>query len=287
MPHSPRVNLVDLLGCRARLSIQRLGSAGASRAGDASQGADVVLLPRAEVPAGAAVGDELDVLLHLDSEDRPIATTRAPKLERGEVAFLEVTAVTRVGAFVDWGLGKELLVPHAEQTSDLRVGERHAIGLFLDRTARLAGTMRVAEMLRDTAEFSVGEWVLGEAWRRDPDIGTFVIVERAFVGLVPGSEPHTLARGQAVRLRVATVHPDGKIVLSLRAKASEAMADDAAVVLAELTREGAPPGSEADGADLIRARYGLSKKAFKRAVGRLLKERKLHVDAEGRLVVRR
>jgi hypothetical protein len=284
------MSVVDRLGCRARLPIRRLGSAGASLAvdpRDTSARAEIVLLPRAEVPAGAAVGDEIDVFVHLDSEDRPIATTRTPKLERGEVAFLEVTAQTRVGAFVDWGLGKELLVPHAEQTRDVRVGERHAIGLFVDRTGRLAGTMRVAELLRDTAEFEVGEWVLGEAWRRDPDIGTFVIVERAFVGLVPASEPHALARGQATRLRVATVHPDGKIVLSLRAKASEAMADDAAVVLAELTRPGAPPGSEADDAALIRARYGLSKKAFKRAVGRLLKERKLDVDAQGRLVVRR
>src|SRR3954471_12099736 len=157
-----------LLGRVAQLSIRRFASPGAYLAvdpSDRSERAETILLPGAEIPEGAEEGDELAVFVHLDSEDRPIATTRAPKLELGEVRFLEVSDVTSFGAFVDWGLPKELLVPHKEQTRDLHRGDFHAIGLFLDDTGRLAGTMRVSEMLREKGEFDLDEWVEGEAWR--------------------------------------------------------------------------------------------------------------------------
>ena len=141
----------DLLGRQLTLSIRRFASPGAFLALDGqrpSPDEDSILLPNAEVPDDAVVGQKLEVFMYLDSEDRPVLTTRSPKLHLGEVAFLEVTDVTRIGAFVDWGLPKELLVPFSEQTRDMRVGERHAIGLYLDKSERLTGTMRIAEMLR-------------------------------------------------------------------------------------------------------------------------------------------
>ena len=176
----------DLLGRHATLTIRRFGSPGALLAVNADE---EVLLIGAEIPAGAKVGDEVTVFVYLDSEARPIATTRAAKLEVGEVAFLEVTSLTEYGAFVDVGVAKELLVPFAEQTADMHPGGRYAVGLYVDASGRLAGTMRVAEMLSTTrAEWKEDEWVEGEAWRNDPEIGLFVIVERAFVGLVPRTE---------------------------------------------------------------------------------------------------
>jgi len=274
----------DVLGRRLTLPIRRFGSPGAFLAVDERRD---VLLVGSEIPEDAVEGDEVDVFVHLDSEARPMATTRVAKLAMGEVAFLEVTELTRFGAFVDWGLAKELLVPFAEQTAELRAGARHPIGLYLDDTGRLAGTMRVAEMLdREEVEWRDDEWVLGEAWRNEPEVGLFVIVERAFVGLVPKSEPHALSRGEAARFRVAHVLPDGKIELSLRGRAHEELGNDAQRILDFLARPGAPKIGDRSSPDTIRGLLGLSKKAFKRATGRLLKERSVAIDADGFLRTR-
>lgn len=274
----------ELIGRRAKLTIRRFGSPGALLAVNANE---EVLLIGSEIPEGSKVGDEVDVFVYLDSEARPIATTRSAKLEIGEVAFLEVTEVTRFGAFVDWGVAKELLVPFAEQTADMRVGSRYAIGLYMDTSNRLAGTMRVAEMLdAERAEWREDEWVEGEAWRDDPEIGLFVIVERAFVGLVPRTEPHALSRGEAARFRVTNVLPDGKIELSLRGHAHEELANDGRKILELLARAGAPKVSDKSTPEEIRDAFGLSKKAFKRAVGRLLKDGAIAFDHAGTLVLR-
>lgn len=278
----------DLLGRTVTLAIRRIGSPGAFLSVDPSDvrpDAPTLLLPGRELPEGAAEGDDVRVFVHLDSEDRPIATTRSPKLELGEVRFLAVTDLTRFGAFVDWGLPKDLLVPHKEQTRELRVGDRHPIGLYLDDTGRLAGTMRVAEMLRDVADFSRDEWALGEAWRNEPELGVFVIVERSFVGLVPASEPTSLSRGQAARFRIASVLPDGKIELSLRGHAHEELENDAQRILATLARPGTPRVGDRSSPEQIRAVFGLSKKAFKRGTGRLLKQGAVQIDPEGFLVL--
>jgi len=272
----------DLLGRFATLEIRRFGSPGAFLAEKgAALDAPALLLLGPEIPKDAREGDEVAVFVTLDSEGRPLATTATPKVGLGEVAFLTVTACTDFGAFVDWGLPKELLVPFAEQTRKLCVGERQPIGLYVDNTGRLAGTMRVSELLDTSSAFMHGEWVEGEAWRDDPDIGLFVIVQRRFVGLVPRQEPHSLSRGQAARFRVTRVHSDGNIELSLRGHAHEEMADDAQKILQLLKRPGAPKLGDRSDPEQIRALFGLSKKAFKRAVGRLLKERLVDIDDQG------
>jgi predicted RNA-binding protein (virulence factor B family) len=138
----------------------------------------------------------------------------------------------------------------------------------------------------DEENWQQDEWVDGEAWRNDPEIGLFVIVERAFVGLVPIGEPHSLSRGEAARFRVSNVLPDGKIELSLRGHAHEELANDAKKILDVLTRPGGPKNiGDKSSPDEIRDVFGLSKKAFKRAVGRLLKERAVSIGEDGRLVV--
>jgi predicted RNA-binding protein (virulence factor B family) len=275
----------DLLGREATLRLARFGPPGAFFEVDPG-GGSLVLLPGAEVPEGAAVGDEVPLFLYLDSEDRPIATTRLPRITLGEAAFLRVTDVTKFGAFVEWGLAKDLLVPFAEQTRDVRVGDRHPGGLYLDDTGRLAGTMRVAEMLEEGGDFTLDEWVDGESWRFEPEIGTFVIVERRFVGMVPADEPHRLSRGEAARFRVTHVHPDGKIELSLRGHAHEEREADVARLVAYLARKTAAPIGDRSSPEAIRDAVGLSKKAFKRAAGALLKSGEARIDDEGFLVLR-
>lgn len=283
---------LDLLGKTVTLTLDRLVPPGAMLTVRApnddtplGKARDVVLLPNAEVPENAAPGETLDVFVTLDSDDRPVATLRAPLVELGEVAFLEVTDVTRIGAFVHWGPLKELLVPHAEQTQALAVGDRHPIGLYLDESGRLAGTMRVSEMLRDLGDFKVDEWVDGEAWRKQEGVGIFVIVERAFVGLLPAHEPNALKRGEAGRFRVSRVHEDGNIELSLRGHAHEEVVRDAEKILAYLTRGTGPKVGDATSPERLRDLFGLSKKAFKRAVGRLYKERAVVIDDSGYLAL--
>jgi predicted RNA-binding protein (virulence factor B family) len=279
-----------LLGRSARLSIQRIAAPGAFLAVPAEgsrEGAPTILLPGAEIPAGAEPGHELNVLVYLDSEGRPIATTRAPKLELDQVAFLRVTACTAFGAFVDWGLPKELLVPFAEQTKPVAVGQSHPFGLYVDSSGRLAGTMRVTEMLATQATgFELDDWVDGEAWRNTPEIGLFVIVQRKYVGLVPRSEPHALRRGDSARFRVSNLLEDGKMELSLRGHAHEEIAADSHKLLDVLGAPGAPRAGDRSSPEEIRRLFGLSKKAFKRAVGHLLKQRKIEIDAAGFVVVR-
>jgi predicted RNA-binding protein (virulence factor B family) len=277
-------SFAHLLGRFVELEIRRFGNAGAFLAEpDSGANAPTVLLLGAELEPGAKEGDCLRVFVYLDSEGRPLATTTEPKLALGEVAFLRVSALTSFGAFMDWGLPKELLVPLSEQTVELRVGDRQPIGLYVDEeTGRLTGTMRVTELLsKDARHFDQDQWVQGESWRRDPEIGVFVIVERTHVGLLPAHEPHSLRRGDSARFRVTNILPDGKMELSLRAPAHEQMADDAAHVLTCLKRPGAAPVGDRSSPEQIQAVFGLSKKAFKRAVGRLLKEGQVELSPEG------
>jgi predicted RNA-binding protein (virulence factor B family) len=272
-----------LLGRSCQLELKRITPSGAFLAEPESEPqAPTLLLLGPEIPQGAKPGDVLSVFVYLDSEDRPLATTAVPKLALGEVAFLRVSATTKFGAFVEWGLPKELLVPFSQQTRELDIGAREAIGLYLDDTGRLAGTMRVTEMLRTrTRVFKQDEWVEGEAWRWDPEIGLFVIVERSALGLVPRQDPHGLSRGQAAKFRITNVLPDGKLELSLRGFAHEELADDAERVLAVLRRPQPPQVGDKSDPDEVRDQFGLSKKAFKRAVGRLLKEQLVEIDAQG------
>jgi predicted RNA-binding protein (virulence factor B family) len=275
----------DILGRSVTLPLVRIGSPGAYLAidpGDTRPDAPGVLLLGPEIPEGAKIGDALDVFVALDSEGRPIATVRTPKVERDEVAFLRVTATTQFGAFVDWGLAKELLVPFAEQTTPMLVDERYAVGVYVDQTGRLAGTMRIAEMLDgEHRPLELDEWVEGEAWRNDPAIGLFVILERSFVGLVPASEPHSASRGDAVRCRVTNILADKKVELSLRGYAHEELETDAQRILDVINHPNAPRIGDRSSPDELRATFGLSKKAFKRALGRLLKQGAVVVDRDG------
>jgi predicted RNA-binding protein (virulence factor B family) len=154
--------------------------------------------------------------------------------------------------------------------------------LYLDDRGRLTGTMRVTEMLSTRSQgFEQDEWVNGEAWRKDPEIGVFVIVERTFVGLLPVDEPHALGRGDAARFRITNILPDGKLELSLRALAHEQLQEDAQHVLALLQRPGAPQVGDSSSPEQLRDLFGLSKKAFKRAVGRLLKLGMVEITPQG------
>jgi hypothetical protein len=243
-------------------------------------------MPVSELPEGAQQGSVLDAFVYLDSEDQPIATTRTPKITLGEVDFLMVVSVAPFGAFMSWGLKKDLLVPHREQVRAMRVGERHAIGLYIDDTGRLAGTARISEMLRAGGEHPRDEWVDGVAWRAEAGLGLFVILEKRFLALLPATEPHRLYPGDTERFRIAHIHPDGKTEVSLRGLKHEELEADAAHLLEVLRTPRAPRLGDATSPEQIRAVLGISKKAFKRAAGRLLKVEAAEIDDSGFLRVR-
>jgi predicted RNA-binding protein (virulence factor B family) len=270
----------DLLGQHATLRVARMGAHGALLQ-IAPETPETVLLPRAEVPDDVRENDEIEVFVYLDSQDRPVATTSEPRLTRDQVAFLEVRDVTRFGAFLDWGLRKDLLVPFAEQTRELKRGDYEPVGLGLDQSGRLYGTMRIRELLQTGGRFEVNEWVEGEAWRHEPGVGVFVILEKQYLGLLPEHEPHRLQRGEPASFRITNVYPDGKVELSLRGLGHEELAWDAQRILDRLKAPDCPRLSDHSSPEQIRELFGLSKKAFKRALGRLLKTGAVSMDDRG------
>jgi predicted RNA-binding protein (virulence factor B family) len=259
-----------LLGQKCRLRLARLNATGAWLIAD-PEGGDEILLPGLEIPEGAAVGAVYDGFVYLDSKDRTTATLRQPLVSLGEVACLRAVDVAPMGCFVDWGLPKDLLVPKAEQTHTMSVGKAYFVSPYIDPTARLAATMKVAHLLRPGGGFRSDEWVPGVAYRTDPRTGLFVILQKKFIAVLPASEKHTLRIGQDALFRISRVLPDGKVEVSLRKVARDAIVDDAQTLLAALARVPVPALSDASPPEVIQRHLGLSKKAFKRAASDLLK----------------
>jgi len=267
------------LGRRAELTVRKID---ADAVWLAPEGSDApVPLPANELEEPPALGATVDVFLYLDSDDRPIATTRTPHLMLGEVAILTVADVAPFGAFVNWGLKKDLLIPLREQTRPLRIGDRCAVGLYLDDTGRLAGTMRVAELLGPARDYARDERVDGVAWREEPGLGLFVILEKRALALLPATEPHGLRSGDTARFRITHMHPDRKVEVSLRGLKHEELDGDAERLLELLLAPSPPKLGDDSSPEWIRKMLGISKKAFKRAAGRLLKERRVSIDNEG------
>lgn len=235
-----------------------------------------------KLPHDATLGQEVDAFLLTDAQGALQASLTMPQLAWGEVRFLEVTAETDLGAFVDWGLPKELLVPKREQAVRMRVGERYPVALKTDKQGRLLGTSQVAELLHlEPAPFEMEQWVAGEAWRNDPNIGLFVILEGKWVGLLPKTEPHRQQRGEASQYRISQVQPDGKLELSLRGTGVAELPNDVELVYDVLTRNPTLRVGDDSSPEQVRDNFGISKKAFKRALGVLFKRGQIEFDAKG------
>lgn len=280
------MSISALLGQYATLTLQRLMPQGAYLTDPKTMAVqEEILLPRSEVKESMKVGDKIKVFIYLDSEDRPTATLLTPRIVKGEVCFLTVKDLTSFGAFFDWGLAKDLLVPVAEQTQRLRIGESHPVSLYVDSSGRLAGTMKVSERLSNGGPFQKQQWLQGECWRKDPELGMFVILEKKYIGLLPAYEPSQMKKGERGKFRVVLIHPDGKIVLSRRGTVYQELEKDASLILERLKKPHAPKMSDSMSPEQIKLLFGISKKAFKRAVGTLLKKRLVQMDEDGNLKI--
>ena len=239
-----------------------------------------VLLPKKQVPEGIEVGDPVEVFLYKDSSDRMIATTKEPKITLGELAVLEVADVGRVGAFLDWGLEKDLLLPFKEQTVKVEKGDRCLVSLYVDKSGRLCATMKVYPLLRTDSPYQKNDMVRGTVYGISREFGVFVAVDDRYSALIPRREVYgRMFIGQQVEARVADVKADGKMDLSVRGRIPEQMDADAQQIMERIEKNGGclPFTDKAD-PERIKMEFGMSKAAFKRAVGRLLKQGKVTID---------
>lgn len=243
-----------------------------------------VLLPAKQVPKGAKKGTEIQVFLYKDSQDRLIATTREPRLQVGETAVLKVVQVTKIGAFLDWGLEKDLFLPYHEQTIRVREGEECLVALYIDKSSRLCATMKVYHYLSTRPPYTIGEQVKGRVYEISDKFGVFVAVEDKYSALIPKREATGKFRpGMILDLRITEIKEDGKLNVTNRQKAYLQINEDAEMVL-EVIEEfaGVLPFDDKAAPEIIKREFGLSKNAFKRAVGHLLKEEKIEIK-QGRI----
>ena len=241
-----------------------------------------VLLPRKQVPDGIKVGDELEVFLYKDSEDRLIATVREPLLVIGELGLLTVVQAGSIGAFLDWGLERDLFLPFKEQKWKVRKGEKVLVSLYTDKSRRLCATMKIDKYLSADSPYKKDDEVKGILYEINRSIGGFVAVDRKYFGLIPAGElERDMIPGTELEARVSRVREDGKLVLSARKKAYKQMSIDAESVY-ELIESytGILPFTDKSAPELIRLETGLTKNAFKRAVGHLLKEGKIQIKTD-------
>ena len=255
------------------LPVSRLVSIGAFLSAETGNEADDILLPNNQVPPQTNVGDVLDVFIYRDSEDRLIATCQKPYIQVGELANLKVVEMTDIGAFLDWGLEKDLFLPFREQKTLVREGKRYLVAAYLDKQDRICATTDIEKYLLTESPFKKDDIVHGSVFSVKPDFGAFVAIENKYLGLIPKSEYFTsLHVGEQLELRVAVVREDGKITLSPRQVAYKQIENDVALILRQLEdHNGVLPVNDDSHPGAIKRHLQLSKKAFKRALGRLLK----------------
>ncbi len=241
-----------------------------------------ILLPRRQVPEGLRINDEIEVFVYRDSDDRPIATVNRPALTLNGLGVLEVVSVTKIGAFLNWGLERDLFMPYAQQTRPLHAGESVLVSLYIDKSERLAATMKVYKLLDRESPYHTGDMVTGTPYEINDRLGVFVAVDNRYSAIIPNNElfGEEIKLGQQLNLRVTKVRDDGQLNLCIRQKAYLQMEPDMEKILKLIDENGGvlPFGEKSD-PETIKKYTGMSKNEFKRAVGHLYKERRVKIES--------
>ena len=272
-----------LLGEKQILTVTRTAEIGCYLGDHYESRAQDVLLPAKWMPEGARIGDKIEVFVYKDSEGRPIATTMEPKITLGETAALRVVQTTKIGAFLDWGLEKDLFLPFHEQNGRIHEGDLCLVTLYIDKSERLCASMKkVYHALSQETPYEKDDIVDGFVYEVSPEYGAYVAVDGIYSGRIAPQEMRAgLKPGGWVKARVARVKQDGKMDLTLQKKVAEQMTDDAETVYSVIKeRGGRIPFTDKADPGLIRDTFSMSKNAFKRAVGRLLKEGRISIGEE-------
>ena len=267
------------LGKKQTLQVIKQVDFGVYLAPENTEGEEKVLLPIKQVPEGTKIGDKIEVFIYKDSKDRLISTTRTPKLELGQTAELEVSQVGKIGAFLDWGLEKDLLLPFREQTKRVKEGEKCLVALYVDKSNRLCATMNVYEYLRTDSPYEKEDKVTGRVYEISKEFGAFVAVDNCYSALIPRKELYgNIQIGDNVTARVTLRKEDGKLNLSVREKAYIQMQADGEKVMQVIESfDGVLPFNDKANPEVIRRELDMSKNEFKRAVGGLLKRGRIEI----------
>ena len=261
------------LGEVQKLIIKRFASVGAYlNVNDESD--DDILLPKSQVPENANIGDEIEVMVYNDSRDRIIATTNRSKLQVGQMGHLTVVSQTKIGAFLDWGLEKDLFLPFAETVGKLEKEKSYLVGVYIDKSDRICATMKVRDLLSTNSPYKENDKVKGTIYSINRDIGAFVAVDDKYDGLIPKWELlGAYEVGETIEVRVTQVKADGKLDLSLRDRSHIQIDKDSEAILSKLKeKSGFLPLNDKSDPALIRKELGMSKSSFKKAIGGLYKE---------------
>ncbi|MCR5279545.1 MAG: S1 RNA-binding domain-containing protein [Lachnospiraceae bacterium] len=244
-----------------------------------------VLLPGKLAPRALSAGEAVEVFVYLDSQDRPVATTAHPYVELHQTALLTVNDVSKVGAFLNWGLEKDLFLPFAEQTKPVKKGEEVLVGVYLDKSGRISSTMNVYPYLSSESPYKKGDTVTGRIYETSRNFGVFVAVDNKFQGLIPSKEVHgPVEIGSKINARITGVRSDGKLNLSVHEKSYLEIDKNAEAIMDLLdSYSGVLPFTEKATPEVIARETGLSKNDFKKAVGRLYKERKVTISEDGKI----
>jgi len=239
-----------------------------------------ILLPNRYVPANAQVAKNLDVFIHLDSKDRLLATTDKPMASVGEVAYLKVTDVNRTGAFLDWGMPKDLLVPYAEQRVPMEKGRSYCVYLYIDNSGRIAASSKLSLFLKETNDtFKSGQPVRLMVVSRS-QLGYTALIDGTHLGLIHNSDIlQPLRMGQKMQGYIKGIRPDRKINLTLQKQGQEAREELGEMILAVLEVNGGQSElTDKSSPEEIFAQYRVSKASYKKALGRLYKARKVVIE---------
>ncbi len=251
---------------------------------------DSIQLPKEEAQQlleneSLAVGDALEVYCYLNMDGQVAATLKAPILANGEIGILECVGSNRFGAFLNWGYEKDILLPFGEQLSEVKKGHKVLVGLYTDKSGRLCATQKLKKFLTidEVPPYKVGDVVNGIVYDLSEEIGAFVAVEHRYFGLIFAEEVMpSMKVGDEVTARITKIREDYKINLSTSKRVDLQMDEDSAKIWSELEENGGfLPYHDKTDSEVIRRVFDMSKKAFKRSVGQLYREKRIRIEEDG------
>ncbi|EGL38679.1 S1 RNA binding domain protein [Parvimonas sp. oral taxon 110 str. F0139] len=238
-----------------------------------------ILLPKKEVLETDKVDDEIEVFVYKDNQSRFVATRKKTKISLGKLETLEVMDISKIGAFLDWGLEKELFLPFKEQTMKLEKGRKYLVALYIDKSERLCATMKIRDYLTSDSPYKEGEWVEGIVYSIHKDYGAFVAVDKKYDAMIENKDIiGVLEIGEPINFRISKVKKDGRLNLVLKNLSHVEINDNAEILFNIIkNRGGFLDLNDKSEPEKIKEICGMSKSSFKKAVGRLLKNKKFNL----------
>lgn len=269
------------IGKNQKLKINNFATPGAYLYGGEDR-EKTVLLPKGEVPKDKEVGDEIEVFVYKDGNDRLIATTKKPYIEVGKLALLRVVSKTKIGAFMDIGLERDVFLPFSEMIGQVGEGKSYLVRLYVDKSGRLAASMKIKGTLEPHSNYKENDSVIGTIYSIHPKHGLFVAVDEKYDSLIPKEEAQGIYEiGEVIQGRVSQVNKDGRLVLSLRERAYLNIDEDSEIILDLLEDNGGFLNiGDKSSPEEIKEITGMTKSAFKKAVGQLYKERSIKIQPQ-------